>query len=1045
MRSLRSASLAVLCLAILAPTLAAQGVTSAALTGIVAGRDSNAIQEATVAVVNTSNGERWQTLTHAGGRYTLDYLTIGGPYTVEVRAIGYSPFTVSGVMLTLGERRRADFTLEPVTIQLPDIAVIGVEDSRVNAGRTGPAQTISDTVIARLPVRSRDFAQLTLLSPQATPSPAGGASIAGQSDRLNGFQIDGATNLDLTGFAGGGGFGTPAASSGVRTLSVEALEELQVLSAPFDVRYGTFAGGLINAVTRSGANRWQGSFSAYYENQSLTGKDSAGARLEDFSTGEFALALGGPIVKNRAAFFINFGLQRDLVPQGAPAIGPTEADSAAVGVSQASAVRFQDILRNTYRVDAGSFAAAPTEQPSHNLFAKVTLQPALNNRLEFSYNYGHGNPQTPGDRVPYELYALSSNGFGAPATINAPRLTWTMAVPKQRLANEMRLAYLRIREQCQPASEYSQVQVSADESSLVAGVADACAVNYSDQDIWELTDNLTWSRGSHLLTFGTHNELIRTKRSTLFFPSGAWHFSNLDSLQLGSPDLYIRTIQDPAYANLPGSNLGVNQVGFYLQDQWTPTSRLTLTGGLRVDVPFFTTSPIQNPLLLSELGINNSLTPSGNPLWAPRLGASYRLGGVGYLRGGAGIFSGRPAYHWIASVWPRNELNTSTLICEGDDVPAVTLDPANQPTTCGSGPSPLVSEVNYFNPAFKFPTNFRVALGTDLRLPWGLVGTVDLLYILGVNQFYVNEVNLQTPTAVAAGEGGRVLYGTIDSAGDATPNRRSDQFGQVLEITNASGDRSFSGTIQLQKRWANGAELGLAYTYTDSKDRMSSPGDLALVNIGFNVVDGTLADRNLANSFYSVPSKITFVGAFNLPLHFRFALFYNGYSGSPYTFRVQGDANADGFFTPGGDPAFNDPVYVPRNQTDITLADPAQWNDLNRYIYANDCLRSQRGQLQRRNSCRNGWVTLMNARLSTVIPTAKGQSIELMLDVFNVLNLLNGSWGVQRRVRGTAILRMVGYDDVNQRGVYVFQNRDTQARDFEAARWRMQLGARYVF
>ena len=175
--------------------------------------------------------------------------------------------------------------------------------------------------------------------------------------------------------------------------------------------------------------------------------------------------------------------------------------------------------------------------------------------------------------------------------------------------------------------------------------------------------------------------------------------------------------------------------------------------------------------LLSALGIDNSLTPNGNATWSPRLGASYRLNGLGYLRGGVGIFSGRPAYHWMTTVWGVNGLNAAELICEGTDVPAVTLDPANQPSTCGSGSSTRSTEVNYFNPAFRFPTNFRVALGTDLHLPWDLVGTVDLLYILGVDQYYVNDVNLQTPTAVAAGEGGRVLYGTIDSSGNATPNR----------------------------------------------------------------------------------------------------------------------------------------------------------------------------------------------------------------------------------------------------------------------------------
>jgi hypothetical protein len=491
--------------------------------------------------------------------------------------------------------------------------------------------------------------------------------------------------------------------------------------------------------------------------------------------------------------------------------------------------------------------------------------------------------------------------------------------------------------------------------------------------------------------------------------------------------------------------MGVNQIGFYVQDQWAPTSRLTLTGGLRIDVPFFTTSPVQNPQLMSALGIDNSLTPSGNALWSPRLGASYRLGGLGYLRGGLGIFSGRPAYHWMTSVWGDNGLNAGQLTCEGADVPAFTLDPANQPTTCGSGADVPATTVSYFNPSFRFPTNFRVALGTDLHLPWGLVGTVDLLYILGIDQYYVNDVNLQTPTAVAAGEGGRVLYGTIDSTGDATPNRVSSAFGEVLEVTNASGDRSFSGTVQLQKRFSNGAELGLAYTYTDTRDRMSAAGDQPVVNIAFTTLDGTLANRTLATSNYSVPNKITFVGAFNLPLHFRFALFYNGYSGSPYTFRVLGDPNADGLTAFGG-PVFNDPVYVPRNAADITLEDPTQWDSLNSYITSHSCLQNQRGQLQRRNSCRNGWVNLMNARLSTVIPTAKGQSIELMLDVFNALNLLNGSWGVQRgATNGTTILRMVGYDEVNQRGIYVFRERDAQVWNVEASRWRLQLGARYVF
>ena len=352
--------------------------------------------------------------------------------------------------------------------------------------------------------------------------------------------------------------------------------------------------------------------------------------------------------------------------------------------------------------------------------------------------------------------------------------------------------------------------------------------------------------------------------------------------------------------------------------------------------------------------------------------------------------------------------------------------------------------MNFFNPAFRFPRNFRVALGGDLRLPGGVVGTFDLLYVRGVNQYYVTDINL-VPTGTAAGEGGRVLYGTIDADASATPNRRSAAFGSVVEVRNASGDRSYVATAQLQKRFTSGAEIGLAYTYTDSKDRMSAATDLAILNVGSaNILDGPLDDRRLATSRYSVPHKVTFVGAFDLPLRVRLALFYNGLSGAPFTYRVVGDANADGM-TFQSRVQSNDPVYVPRDQTDITLDDPSQWEALDGYIRSRSCLQSQRGQLMRRNSCRDPWVTLMNARLSKILPTARGQSVELIVDLFNALNLLDGDWGVRRSTAGIGILELVGYDTARGRGIYQFVAMDPKVRNVEATRWRMQVGARYTF
>ena len=296
----------------MAAGLPAQGVTTAALQGVISGRDSAGIAEAIVTITNTANGERWKTTTHTGGRYSFEYLSVGGPYRLEARAIGFRPADKSGIVLSLGERLRVDlgFFLPRRGPARPEITVSAPRDPTLDPGRTGPAQSVSAVQARNLPVRNRDFSQLALLSPQAVISLDSGVSIAGQSDRLNGLQIDGTNNADLGGIRGLSGFGTPGSANGVRTLSVEALRELQILIAPFDVRYGNFAGGLVNAVTRSGSNRWEGSVSSYFQNQALTGKESAGNRAAEFSTRELTFTLAGPIVRDRAAFFLNAGLQR---------------------------------------------------------------------------------------------------------------------------------------------------------------------------------------------------------------------------------------------------------------------------------------------------------------------------------------------------------------------------------------------------------------------------------------------------------------------------------------------------------------------------------------------------------------------------------------------------------------------------------------------------------------------------------------------------------------------------------------------------------------
>jgi hypothetical protein len=284
--------------------LAAQGVTGAAIEGRVVTVDSIPLEQAIVLVTNTSNGERWQTATSARGRYFLEYLSVGGPYRIEVRAVGYEPARRDSMRLGLGQRLTAHFTLTPAVVQLQELTVTGASDPRLSADRTGPSQIISDSTIARLPIPGRDFTELTVLAPQVTRSPNGGLSFAGQHDRLNSIQVDGNNNNDPFGRAHSGN-NSAGWELGLRALPPEAIEEIQILSAPFDVRYGDFAGGLINAVTKSGTNQVEGSIQGFFESSALDGADVTGSRGAEYSRRELGLTLGAPIVRDRAAVFVS--------------------------------------------------------------------------------------------------------------------------------------------------------------------------------------------------------------------------------------------------------------------------------------------------------------------------------------------------------------------------------------------------------------------------------------------------------------------------------------------------------------------------------------------------------------------------------------------------------------------------------------------------------------------------------------------------------------------------------------------------------------------
>lgn len=1045
-----------LALAVAPAVVGGQGVTTAAVQGRVVGEHDSPIVGARVHVVNLANGRRWEVVSRSDGRFLIEGVAVGA-YRVEARALGFTPAARDGIILTLGERRVADFTLQRAAIELPAVTVTGTRDPVLHPGRTGPAEVVHRATLAALPNLGRGFLNLPLLSPQAVSSvrtpainTATGIAFDGQNRVYNSFQIDGGMHQDL--YRGL----LPGRESFPRPLSLEALEEIQILVAPFDVRHGGFVGGLVNAVTRSGSNDVHGSLFGYVADAALVRRGGIGDAVGDFTARQYGGTLGGPIVRDRAHYFFSVDMQHRVVPDPGPLISDTAggADMRRIGISYASATRFRDILDTLYGLDAGTLGPVDGRVPARDVFGKLTAQLAKNSHLEGSYHYADGNRQDFLLRS-YGNYFLSSYAQQEPSTSHAARLVWTSLLGGS-WANELLVSYMRQRDRCRPSAGFPEIRVfTAAGAWLGAGTTGGCATTTQRQDAFEITENATLAVGRHVVSIGTHAEFLRFRDDQMPGSTGLWEFDGVDAFEAGRPRRYQRTLRGPAWDG--GVDFPARHVALYAQDRWNPTPALTLTFGLRLDVPILPDAVPTNESLKAVVGGDTGRLPSGNVLWSPRLGVNYDLGGAGrtFVRGGIGLFSGRPPYRWISNAYRDDGTQELFLDCRGTQAPR--FDPVNQPTSCVStGPQPRLS---LFDPDVRFPQNLKAALGVDHRLPGGLVGTLDVLVTRAVHQLYVTDANLAPPSGISRGEGNRVLYGTINATtGLATPARLSAAFGPVVRVSDESGDRALSVSAQLRTRPDGVVQWSALYAHTRARDRMSIAHIQARAMLEGTVLDGTLENRRLGTSLFEIPHRVQLTAGLRLPYKTRLGLLYAGASGRAFTYTVGGDANADGM----GVGLRQDAAYVPRDRADITIdgngataagiGTAAQQDSvyalLDSFIEAVPCLRGQRGRIVARNSCRNSWFGTLNARLTKSIPTVQGQSLELSADLYNALNLINPRWGLSRfdgLTFGTDLVSLRGYDTGAGRGIYEFRVPPRGQIDDLASRWQTELSVRYVF
>jgi hypothetical protein len=1055
----------------------AQGVTGSAVMGTVTDEGGKPLEGTSMQLVNPATGDTFTALAGSSGRYFLDNVPPGGPYVLTATAPGYQATTEGDIQLELGQRLPLDLVMRRVSGQ-QEIVVVGRRlDPLADHARTGPSTTVRQSTIARLPLQGRNFTDLVSTDPRVS-----GNSIAGQNNRLNNIQIDGGANNDLFGLAANG---TPGGQANAKPLSIEAIKEFQVQVAPFDVRLGNFTGGLVNAITKSGTNDFHGSVFGYFQNKSLTNKYALindvyreDPNFTDYNTWQFGASVGGPIVRDKAHFFIAADLQQKQSAFGSPfnisGVNST-ADIRTAGFDKATADRFVGIL-NKYGIGNVGDASTPSlANPDRNVFAKVTTRPLENNNLELSYNFVKArqdvlirNPTSfvnPAASSLRDGYELSNSGYGQANTTNTGRVKLTTYSSDGNLSNEFLAGVSIVRDARELPNQAPLIMVRAGTLNaapawIAAGAERFSQANVLDQDIYQLQDNVSFTRGDHRFVVGTSNEFLKIRNVFLQAAIGAWAFDSLDDFEgvcptcngTPRPSAYQRRFGVTSDQEPGTAKFNAGELGFYVQDEWSVLRNLTVTPGMRVDIPLLSKATT-NPTVLASptLPIDTGKVPTGNPLWSPRLGFNWDVEGTSdtIIRGGVGLFSGRPAYVWVSNAYTINGLSQVELRCSGAAVPRFTPNPNEQPASCTGGtgvPAPPAGEIDYFDPRTRFPQNLRVALGADRRLPFGIVGSIDLLYTRDVNGWYTTDENLNV---VGTSGEGRTLYGTFNAAnGRSAPNRiDSTRLTNAIKVFNKDGGRVTSVTLQLQKQIGQLYGLSVGYTYSRSFDRISLTSSQALSNFQFAPLDGDIQSRAIRPSAFDRPHKITVTGTANLPYGFGLGLTYIGQSGLPYTWTVAGDVNGDSLPT-------NDLVYVPASPSDISLRDPTQYAALSAFIDSQDCLREARGGFVKRGACRNPWQNFLDLRVSWTSPKLKGdQRVEVQWDIFNVLNLLKRDWGLfdqdaQFENGPPGFLAPVAYDTAKNRPIYNFVQParvTTTLYSPTQSRWRMQLGARYTF
>ena len=1027
-----------LLMAIFAISTTFSQVTTSKIQGSVTDDTSVGLFGANVVAKHTPTGTVSGTMTLEGGRYALPNLRVGGPYTITFSYVGYKTIEYTDVYLDLGNAFDLDVKMVAESQQLQEVVITSVKSSIFNNDRTGAETSVGKRELTNLPTISRSASDFTRLDPSAS-----GGSFGGRNDQFNSFTLDGSIFNNPFGLDAA----TPGGQTDAQPVSLDAIEQISVSTAPYDVTLSGFTGASVNAVTKSGTNKISGTVYGFFRNQDLTGSKIKGEDIfvPKLEQTQYGFSLGAPIIKDKLFVFANFEKDErsDLGQSWLPNRGTGAINESRV--SMADLITVQSSL-NSIGYDPGTFEGYIHNSNSTKGIFKLDWNINENNRLAVIYNFldaskdKTAHPTALGFRGPNsQMLQFENSGYQINNKIQSFLVELNSKLA-DNVSNKLQVGYTHFDDFRTPKSTPMpafRIQDGNGGNYIVVGHEPFSIHNKLDQKVFQITNNLNINKGNHNYTLGFSFEKFEFDNS---FNLGAYgfgdsrgyvgaffgDFANMAAFNTAIANGLLADAKANAEAVYAAGNWGlaetnVGQLAFYAQDDYNINDNFKLSYGVRFDKPLFFDSstkaqevidrgaayvpeiPYIDPATGETVFFDSTKMPNNDFLISPRLGFNWDVKGdkTLQLRGGSGLFTGRFPFVWL-----------------GNQI-------AN----------PNVYYYQVVDPDFKFPQVWRTSLGLDKKLENDLVLSADLAYTNDINGAHVQNWGLGTPSSFLNGVDTRPVYTAADKGNAA------------YVFTNSDKGRTFNASFKAQKSFENGLYLMTAYNYLNSKDVNSIEAEITGDAFDFNPVLGNSNDANLAYSKYGDTHRVIGVVSKNWTYGSNdqwgttISTFFEYAQGGRFNYTYAGDINNDGS-------SLNDLIYVPTSTeiSSMVFSGTGQAEAFEKFIEQDDYLSGRRGNYAERYAALAPWRGRWDVKILQDLKVSKDNTLQFSVDILNAGNLINSDWGL---VQQPNAVQPIGVSvDSSGNPTYTFNPDLEETFVYDASllsRWQVQFGLRYSF